>query len=302
VPYRRGHERSRPLNEVVAECRSVAERGTLEVTLLGQNVDSYGAGLPGQPTLAGLLRAVHQVEGLERIRFLTNHPKDMSQALIDAVASLPKVCEHIELPLQSGNDEILQRMNRHYTAAQYLDLASRIRLSLPGTALATDIIVGFPGETEAQFLDTYRLLEQVRFDAVHAACFSPRTGTAAALLPDDVPAEEKERRRRLVEKLQERVVGEINAAMVGRTVQVLFEEKARGKWRGRTRTNKLVFATCDAPLAGRLAHVKVEWAGPWSMRGQVVAVGACPEPAPRHPELAPRHPELVEGSRGQSSP
>ena len=274
VPYRRGRERSRPVHEVLGECQRVARLGAREVTLLGQNVDSYGADLPGQPSLAALLRTVHEIEALRRIRFLTNHPKDMSQELIETVANLPKVCEHIELPLQSGNDEILRRMNRHYTAEQYLDLIQRIRHSLPGVALATDVIVGFPGENEQQFLDTYRLLEQVRFDAVHVACYSPRPGTAAAQLADDVPAEEKERRRQLIERLQERVVGEINRALVGKEVEVLFEDQVRGKWRGRTRTNKLTFVNSDIPLAGRLAMVKVEWAGPWSMRGQVVAADA----------------------------
>ncbi|MGQ9554949.1 MAG: tRNA (N6-isopentenyl adenosine(37)-C2)-methylthiotransferase MiaB [Anaerolineae bacterium] len=269
VPYRRGRERSRPIDEIVAECEAAAGQGVREVTLLGQNVDSYGQDLPGRPTLAQVLRAVHEISALWRIRFLTNHPKDMSQELIETVAALPKICEHIELPLQSGNNDVLQRMNRHYTRGHYLELVRRIRAAIPAVALATDVIVGFPGETEEQFLDTYRLLEEVEFDTVHVACYSPRAGTTAARLPDDVPSQEKERRRQLVEMLQERVVGEHNAALLGQTVEVLFEEQVRGKWRGRTRTNKLAFVQSNDNLAGRLVSVRIVWAGPWSMQGDV---------------------------------
>ena len=269
VPYRRGRERSRRLAEIVAECHEVAAKGAREVTLLGQNVDSYGHDLPELPTLTSLLRQVHQVPDLWRIRFLTNHPKDMSQVLIEAVAALSRVCEHIELPLQSGNDDVLRRMHRRYTRQQFLNLANRIRATIPGVSLATDLIVGFPGETEEQFLDSYRLLEEVRFDAVHVAMYSPREGTTAAKLPDDVPPEAKERRRAMVEELQERVVGEINAALLGQTVEVLFEDEVRGKWRGRTRTNKLVFTRSTEALAGQLLPVRVTWTGPWSMQGDV---------------------------------
>ncbi|MHB0876178.1 MAG: tRNA (N6-isopentenyl adenosine(37)-C2)-methylthiotransferase MiaB [Anaerolineae bacterium] len=272
VPYRRGRERSRSVDEVVAECEALASAGAREVTLLGQNVDSYGQDLPGRPTLAHLLRAVHEVPDLWRLRFLTNHPKDMTQELIDTAAALPKVCEHVELPLQSGSDAVLRSMNRHYTGEQYRDLVRRIRAAMPGVGLATDVIVGFPGETEEQFGDTYALLEEVGFDAVHVACYSPRSGTAAARLPDDVPAEEKERRQVMVETLQERVVGERNAALLGREVELLIEEEVRGKWRGRTRTNKLVFVASDQPLAGRLVRARVTWTGPWSMQADVVVL------------------------------
>ncbi|MGI6208384.1 MAG: MiaB/RimO family radical SAM methylthiotransferase, partial [Anaerolineae bacterium] len=158
VPYRRGRERSRPVEDIVAEVSELAGLGAKEVTLLGQNVDSYGRDLPGKPTLAQLLRQVHPVEGIVRLRFLTNHPKDMTQELIATVAELPKVCEHIELPLQSGSNEVLRRMNRHYTREQYLELVGRIQAAIPGVALATDVIVGYPGETRAQFQETYDLL------------------------------------------------------------------------------------------------------------------------------------------------
>jgi tRNA-2-methylthio-N6-dimethylallyladenosine synthase len=272
VPYRRGRERSRPVADVLAECTALAAAGAREITLLGQNVDSYGHDLPDRPTLAHLLRVVHEVPDLWRLRFLTSHPKDMTQELIDTAAALPKVCEHVELPLQSGSDEVLQRMNRHYTNEQYRDVVRRIRAAMPDVALATDVIVGFPGETEAQFEGTYRLLEDVGFDAVHVACYSPRSGTAAARLTDDVPAEEKDRRRQAVEALQERVVGEHNAALLGREVEVLVEEQVRGKWRGRSRGNKLVFVAGGEPLAGRLVRARITWTGPWSMQGELVAV------------------------------
>ncbi|MGQ9626307.1 MAG: tRNA (N6-isopentenyl adenosine(37)-C2)-methylthiotransferase MiaB [Anaerolineae bacterium] len=270
VPYRRGRERSRPVSEIVTEAQDLVRRGAREVTLLGQNVDSYGHDLPGRPDLADLLEAVHDVEGLWRIRFLTSHPKDMSDKLIETVSRLPKVCEHIELPVQSGDDEILKRMGRGYTVERYLDLVERIRRAIPGLSLVTDVIVGFPGETEKQFMNTYNLLEELCFDMVHVAAYSPRPETAAARLPDDVPPEEKERRRRAVEELQEKIAGEINRKLVGETVEILVEEKHKGKWKGRTRTNKLVFfpASGQESYQGRLVKVCITWAGPWSMQGE----------------------------------
>lgn len=270
VPYRRGRERSRPASEIVAEVQDLVRRGAREVTLLGQNVDSYGHDLPGRPDLADLLEAVHDVEGLWRIRFLTSHPKDMSDKLIETVSRLPKVCEHIELPVQSGDDEILKRMGRGYTVERYLDLVERIRRAIPGLSLVTDVIVGFPGETEEQFMNTYNLLEELRFDMVHVAAYSPRLETAAAHLPDDVPPEEKESRRRAIEELQEKIAGEINRKLVGETVEILVEERHKGKWKGRTRTNKLVFfqASGQESYQGRLVKVCITWAGPWSMQGE----------------------------------
>jgi tRNA-2-methylthio-N6-dimethylallyladenosine synthase len=297
VRLRRGPEVSRPVDEILREVKGLAQRGVKEITLLGQNVDSYGrdlAPLPGEglpagkteeehsPGLADLLEAVHGVEGLARIRFLTSHPADMTDRLIETVARLPKVCEHMEVPVQSGDDTVLRRMGRGYTVAEYRDLIGRIRRAMPGTlavhgpsampgvGLATDVIVGFPGETEAQYEATYRLLEELRFDMVHVAAYSPRPGTPAERLPDDVPAAEKERRRKAVDALQERIVGEINAQLLGQTVEVLVEERHKGKWRGRTRTNKLVFFDVDErDWAGQLAQVRITRAGPWSMQGEV---------------------------------
>jgi len=264
----------------VEEVDRLVKHGAREVTLLGQNVDAYGHDLPGQPDLADLLTAVHGIEDLWRIRFLTSHPADMKGRIIDAVASLPKVCEHIEIPVQSGDDAVLKRMVRGYTVDQYRRLVAKIRQRIPGVSLATDVIVGFPGETEEQFMSTYRLLEETRFDVVHVAAYSPRHGTAASRLPDDVPQEEKERRRKLIEGLQEEIAGEINQQFLGKTVEVLVEEKHKGKWKGRTRTHKLVFFRDAPPLSpptlggmkggrGKLAQVKVTWAGPWSMQGEL---------------------------------
>jgi tRNA-2-methylthio-N6-dimethylallyladenosine synthase len=278
VRLRRGREVSRPLPAIAAQVQDLAGRGVREVTLLGQNVDSYGHDLPpvhpgqGSPSLADLLEVVHPAEGLVRLRFLTSHPADMTGRLIDAAARLPKVCEHIELPVQSGDDAVLRRMGRGYAVAQYRDLVGRIRAAMPGAGLATDIIVGFPGETADQFEATYRLLEELRFDMVHVAAYSPRHGTPADRLPDDVPAEEKERRRRAVDDLQERIVGEINARLLGTTVEVLVEDRHRGKWRGRTRTNKLVFFDVGGTgRQGELVQVRITHTGPWSLQAEPVA-------------------------------
>jgi len=270
VPHRRGQERSRPIPDIVEEVRSLVERGAREVTLLGQNVDSYGHDLPSSPHLVDVLTALHEIDSLWRIRFLTSHPKDMADGIIEAVARLPKVCEHIELPVQSGDDGMLKRMGRPYTVAQYRQLVGRIRERVNGVGLATDVIVGFPGETEEQFLGTYRLLEELRFDAVHVAAYSLRPGTAAARLADDVPQEEKIRRRQAIEELQEGIAAEINQGLLGKTVEVLVEEKHKGKWKGRTRNNKLVFFQDQGDWRGKLAQVRITWAGPWSLQGEVV--------------------------------
>jgi tRNA-2-methylthio-N6-dimethylallyladenosine synthase len=282
VRLRRGGERSRPLGEIVDEIASLAGRGVREVTLLGQNVDSYGHDLPPlpgrsrPPGLGDLLGAVHEIEGLARIRFLTSHPADLRPEAIAAVAALPRVCPHFELPVQAGDDQVLRRMGRGYTVAQYRELIARIRAGLGVCSIATDVIVGFPGETEAQFEATYHLLEELRFDAVHVAAYSERPGTPAAMLEDDVPQPDKERRRQAIEELQARIVGEINARLAGQTVTVLVEERqpashgGRGRWGGRTETNKLVFFEDEGQdWRGKLARVRITWTGPWSMIGEI---------------------------------
>jgi tRNA-2-methylthio-N6-dimethylallyladenosine synthase len=283
IPHRRGIERSRPLAEIVAEVERLVARGAKEITLLGQIVDRYGYDLAGikrpldhgeaadldvRPDLAELLRTVHQIDGLERIRFLTSHPNYMTDRLLETVAELPKVCEHIEVPVQAGHDKVLSRMRRRYTGDQYRHLIDHIRTVLPQASIATDVIVGFPGETEAQFEETYRLLEDLRMDMIHIAAYSPRSGTASARWKDNVPPQEKERRRKALEALHERIVGEINAQLKGQTTEVLVEEKHRNRWKGRTRTNKLVFFEDDADWHGRLAQIKITWTGPWSLIGE----------------------------------
>lgn len=270
IPYRRGREHSRPLPEIVAEVQSLVEQGVREVTLLGQIVDRYGFDLPDKPDLADLLVALHDVESLQRIRFLTSHPNYITDRLLDSVATLPKVCEHLEVPVQAGDDAVLKRMRRGYTIDQYRRLMDSIRERVPGVAIVTDVIVGFPGESPQQFGGTYKLLEELRFDMMHIAAYSPRPGTVAARLADDVPSEEKERRRKAIEQLHKRIAGEINAELVGKRVEVLVEEKHKGRWKGRTRTNKLVFFEDERDWRGRLAPVEITWAGPWSMLGRVV--------------------------------
>jgi len=285
VPYRRGRERSRPLAEVVAESEQLAALGVREVTLLGQTVDSYGHDLAAGHDLADLLASLNNVDGLRRIRFLTSYPPDMTDRIINAIASLDRVCEHIELPFQSGDDDVLQSMRRGYTVAQYRSLVERIRAAIPGVSLATDVIVGYPGEGPEQFQRTHDLLSEVRFDTVHVAAYSPRPGTVAARWPDDVPPEEKQARLQTIEALQARVSAAINASLVGQALEVLVEEASEpGRWRGRTRTNKLVFFDDPVPpltkgglgrgqadLLGRLVQVRIARAGRWSLQGVAAA-------------------------------
>jgi len=318
IPYRRGPERSRPVEDILAEARALAAQGVKEITLLGQIVDRYGlekkreAGggkqeaSSGSPPascllppasctlpLADLLRRIHEIEGLQRIRFLTSHPNWVTDELLEAVAELPKVCEHIEVPVQAGDDEVLARMRRGYTADDYRSLIARIRERIPGVpstgsgqapstlrlrsgqagsgrcSIATDVIVGFPGETEAQFQRTYDLLAELRLDKAHIARYSPRPQTLAARrFPDDVPPEEKERRRKALDDLQAEIVGEINGRLLGQTVEVLVEGRRKGRWWGRTRTHKLVFFDGERDWRGRLARVRITWTGPWSLIGE----------------------------------
>jgi len=276
IPYKRGVERSRPVGDIVAEIRSLAKQGVKEVTLLGQIVDRYGKDIPDTltgtsgPKLADLLRIIHDVEGIERIRFLTSHPNYFDDDLINAIAELPRVMPHIELPIQAGDDTVLENMKRGYTQQDYRDLVAKIRERIPDCSIATDIIVGFPGETEAQFMETHRVLADLKLDVAHLARYSVREGTVATRrMEDNITEEEKMRRFRMLEDLQEQIVGEINQKYLGETVEVLFEEKVKNRWRGRTPTNKLVFVETDEDLRGKLLPVTVTWAGPWSMQARL---------------------------------
>jgi len=270
VPYRRGPQRSRPAREILAEAADLVARGAREVVLLGQTVDSWGRDLQPQETLASLLRDLDTIPNLSRLRFLTSHPNDFTDDLIDAIVTIPALCEELNLPIQAGDDEILRRMARPYSSRQYLELVDRIRRSVPDIALSTDVIVGFPGEKAEQFDRTVEILRAVEFDIVHVAAYSPRPGTAAARkMVDDVPAEEKKRRLHVVEGLQREIATVKNEALVGKTVEVLIETRAKGKWSGRTRSNKLVFVESDQDLRGQLVQVAVDGAGPWSLRGSL---------------------------------
>lgn len=274
IPYRRGKERSRCVGDIAAEIRALVHQGVKEIALLGQIVDRYGYDVTDGPHLPDLLRAIHDIDGLERIRFLTSHPSYMSDELLDTVAELPKVCEHIEVPVQAGDDAVLKQMKRGYTVDDYRTLIARIRERVPNVSIATDIIVGMPGETESQFMGTYNLLEELELDVAHIAMFSPRPNTAALKWNDDVPAEEKERRRKAIDDLQAEIVAKINARFLGQTVEVLVEEKNKNRWKGRTRNNKLVFFDDDGhEWKGKLADVRINWTGPWSMIGEIETAG-----------------------------
>jgi tRNA-2-methylthio-N6-dimethylallyladenosine synthase len=328
VPFSRGPERSRPFDDIVAEARRVAEAGYAELTLLGQNVNSYGHDLPSEerfahiaterstgrkldlrarPDLAELLRAIDGIRdsagrpAIPRLRFITSHPWDLSDRLIEAMAECPSVCEHLHLPIQSGDDEMLQRMGRQYTVAHYRERLARIREAVPGIGVTTDVIVGFCGESEAQFQATLAVLDELRFDTVYAAAYSPRPGTPALRMADDVPAAVKRQRLNVLLARQEAIGHQLNRAWLGREVEVLVEEVRRPKKEseadferravqdpdgnlalaGRTRHNKLVHLSGPAALLGRTAIVRIDHAGPFALRGRLVAP---PGPAPATPE------------------
>ncbi len=272
VPYRRGRERSRPMMEIVDECGSLVKAGVKEVTLLGQRVNAYGRDFKNGTDLADLLVLVNNIPGLDRLRFLTSYPRDMSDKLIETIAGLDKVCEHIHLPVQAGNNVVLENMRRGYTREDYLELVARIRAAAPAIALSTDIIVGFPGETEEQFRDTLSLIEDVRFSTVYVAAYSPRAGTLSSRWPDDVPKEEKKERVQRLNAVQERISLSQHQELRGGEVDILVEstESERSdlpQWQGRTRQNRRVFLPRgDEDLMGRTVRVRVEKVSPWAMQ------------------------------------
>ena len=270
VPYRRGRERSRPMDEIVREVERLVSTGVREVTLLGQTVNAWGHDLPDTPGLADLLRAVDAIPGLERLRFLTSHPKYMTDEIVDAMADLRTGCEHMNLPVQAGDNEVLRRMRRTYSRDHWLERIAYTRQRMPDVTIATDVIVGFPGETEAQFMQTYDLLEQVKCDKVHLAMYSPRPGTLSARWEDDIPHEEKLRRHQTLEHLQERLCTERNAARLDETYEVLVEGKQKGRWTGRTRGNTLVHFDHDQDHLGKLVDVRVTRTSPWYLFGEPV--------------------------------
>ncbi|MCL2474520.1 MAG: MiaB/RimO family radical SAM methylthiotransferase [Chloroflexi bacterium] len=271
VPYRRGREHSRTIEDIENEVRVLVARGALEIVLLGQNVDAYGQNLKPRVTLADLLCKLNKIEGLKRLRFLTSHPKDVDDKLIATMASLDKVCHQISLPSQSGDNEILQKMRRGYTIEQYWTVICKLKEAMPDIALSNDIIVGFPGESLKAYQNSYEHIRNGRFDTVHIAAYSTRSGTIAArTMTDDVLTKEKERRLKELENLQQNISQEINQSLVDSTQEVLFTELKNNKWQGRTKNDKLVFVNCDGNLIGQTRMIHITWSGAWSLSGKIV--------------------------------
>ena len=282
VPYRRGRERSRTVADVYEEVAHLAATGVREVTLLGQTVEAYGHDLDDEadtgrpPDLGDLLRALHDIDGIARYRFLTSYPKDMTERIIDAVAELPKVCEYFNIPVQSGDNDVLDRMQRGYDIELYREKVELIRSKMPDAAITTDVIVGFCGETDEEFQHSYDLLEELKFDKVHAAAYSERPGTIAhRKLQDDVSHETKMARFHKIEQLEAGISARINSRYLGQEVEVLVEGQKPNTdgddmWYGRNRQNKLVhFAGADA-APGDLVTVRIEHTSPWSLVGEAV--------------------------------
>jgi len=273
IPYRRGPDRSRSPEEILTEVRALAVQGIKEVILLGQIVDRYGFDMDEGINLAWLLKEVAKIDGILRIRFLTNHPAYMDEELIRAVAETDKVCPYFEVPFQSGSDRILKSMRRGYTQQEYRDIISNIRKWVPDASINTDVIVGYPSETEEDFQETMTLYGELKLDLAHIAKYSPRPRTLSSKMDDDVSADEKESRRLRLDELVIHTMGENNAPMLGQTVEVLVEEFQDGKnrWRGRTPHNKIVFFEESADRLGQLVQVKIEWVGPFSLIGTPVS-------------------------------
>ncbi|MBP6964604.1 MAG: tRNA (N6-isopentenyl adenosine(37)-C2)-methylthiotransferase MiaB [Armatimonadetes bacterium] len=271
VPRVRGPERSRAASEIVAEVRELVDKGCREVTLVGQNVNSY-RGESVDTDFTDLLEQLNDVEGLQRIRFTTSHPKDLSDRLIEAIAELPKVCEHLHLPMQSGDNEILRRMGRGYTAEQYLDLVDKLRLRVPGISLTTDVMVGFPGETDERFENTVTLVEAIGFNGAFMFAFNPRPETDAALMDDQVDGRTKTRRLVELIAVQNEITLRGNEERVGETFEVLTEgpsQRDASRLTGYTRGNKTVNFRAHPGLTGELVMVRASQAHPWGFSGEI---------------------------------
>ncbi len=272
VPYTRGREKSRQPQDIIAEITQLAKEGYREITLLGQNVNTYGVDLQQGYDFARLLTEINEIDGIERIRFMTSHPKDMKDNLIEAMASLSKVCEHLHLPVQSGSDSILTRMNRRYTSAYYLELVGKIKHRIPEISLTTDLIVGFPGESEADFQATLDLVKEVGYLSAFTFIYSPRHGTPAAKMANQVPEEvKKERIYRLIE-LQNSISSKQMQSHVGKTYEVLIDEfsSETQEISGRTRAHKQVVVSGSKELIGKLVPVKITEARTWSLKGELI--------------------------------
>jgi len=272
VPYVRGRERSRSLRDILNEASDLGAKGFIEVTLLGQNVNSYGQDLAENVDFPDLLMALNDKSGLKRIRFMTSHPKDLSDRLIEAVKNGDQICEHFHLPVQSGSNRILEKMNRSYTREKYMELINKIRASIPGVAITSDLIVGFPGEEESDFLDTLSLVEEARFDNAFSFLYSPRKNTAAAMLSDQLSAMVKNDRLKRLNEIQHRISKEMNHNLLNKVVEVLVDGPSKSDpafQTGRTRTNKLVHLSADVDLSGKVIAVRITEAKTWNLHGEL---------------------------------
>jgi len=281
IPYRRGRENSRSAFEIVHEAELMVARGVKDITMLGQNVDSYGHDLRPRIDLADLMEQVSEIDGLDRIRFLTSHPNDMSVRIIEAIRDLPKVCEMVNLPFQSGDDVVLANMRRGYTSGQYLEKAFQIKEMIPGVTLTTDLIVGFSGEADAQFEKSMDILRIVEFAKVHTSEYSYREGTfASRKMNDDVERAVKKARKATVDQLQQEIQGKNNATLVGQSFDVLVEGHKRDRLHGRTRGDKLIYLNAPngfnlaEPQPGETVSVEITDSSPWSLEAELPATQA----------------------------
>ena len=274
VPYVRGREVSRPIADIVREIEEIAKEGYKEITLLGQNVNSYGLDLKDGTDFSSLLQAVDRIDGIERVRYMTSHPKDMTFAMIDAIADSRKVVNHMHLPIQSGSDELLKKMNRGYTVDQYMELVEYARKRIPDLVLTTDIIVGFPGETEEMFCQTLDLLKRVQYDMAYTFIYSPRTGTPAAKMEHQVPQEEKSRRLQRLMDVQNVYSLQLNQAMEHKEYEVIVEGPTKNDenhWFGRTTGNKMIIWEHDGSAAvGDTVKVAVDKGQTWVLKGHLI--------------------------------
>lgn len=274
VPYVRGREVSRPIADIVREIEEIAKEGYKEITLLGQNVNSYGLDLKDGTDFSSLLQAVDRIGGIERVRYMTSHPKDMTFAMIDAIADSRKVVNHMHLPIQSGSDELLKKMNRGYTVDQYMELVEYARKRIPDLVLTTDIIVGFPGETEEMFCQTLDLLKRVQYDMAYTFIYSPRTGTPAAKMDHQIPQEEKSRRLQRLMDVQNVYSLQLNQAMEHKEYEVIVEGPTKNDenhWFGRTTGNKMIIWEHDGSAAiGDTVKVAVDKGQTWVLKGHLI--------------------------------
>ena len=287
IPYRRGRETSRPSSEIIHEAEMMVARGVKEITLLGQNVDSYGHDQRPRIDLSDLMTQVHEINGLERIRFLTSHPNDMSVRILEAVRDLPKVCEMINLPFQAGDDTVLANMRRGYTIKQFLQKITQIKELIPGVNLTTDLIVGFSGESDAQFQRSMEVLRYVEFEKVHVSEYSYREGTfASRKMKDDIDRSVKKARKAAVGELQQEIQARNNACLIGRNFDVLVEGRKRGRLHGRSRGDKLVYLNTPSdlpshqPVIGQTVKVQITESSPWSLEAELIEVQVKKEKVP----------------------